>query len=121
MQLGKSGMAILYVFSSAGALIPLFWMAFWQVVRFADLQSIVGLQLYKFQLMLWPTSIFMMGTAEGRLTGLSFWKVFFLSVAANVVIYSVVGFLIHLGWTRFTLLLYIVPALILMAWSFLFI
>jgi hypothetical protein len=92
---------ILYFFAAAGAFVPCVWATFSQIVRLTGWQSIAEKSLYKFQLMMWPSSIFMLGTAEGRPSSLSYWRVFGLSLAANVVVYLAVGLLIYLGLTRF--------------------
>ena len=83
------------IFSSVGLGIPILFSLYWQL---ADRFFEAGQQsafLLKLQILFWPSSMFMMGTA-GASTFESL-KVWLLSAGANVLLYAIIGLLFWLG------------------------
>ena len=83
------------IFSGVGLGIPILFSLYWQLAdRFFEAVQ-QSTFLLKIQLLFWPSSMFMMGTA-GAITSDSL-KMWLLSAGTNVIVYAIVGSLFWLG------------------------
>lgn len=106
----------LYWFGASGLLIPALFSVFWQILRTLGVNAVWILHVEKIQLLLWPSSIFMIATAGSPFFSFSLLSIFLISSAVNVIVYLFFGGLIWLGLIRYMIFLYIVPVLILVGW-----
>ena len=111
MTLGRFMLA----YAGLGLLIPFMFRVIWYFIdQRANLKA--GIIVEKLMLMLWPTSLMTLPASDepGFET-----KLFLISLAANVVLYALVGFLIWLG-LRKHVGFFVIPVLLLPAmWGWL--
>lgn len=104
-------------FSLAGFVISCLLTIVWKIlVKIPDLYVSIGMNLFPVYLLFWPSSILVMvddlspdqkGIDYGILT---------ISIIANVILYSVIGFLLWWGWNRQKWVLIVVGFAITMGW-----
>lgn len=91
---------LLAVCLAAGIVVPSAFALLWRwVERTGALDPVIHSVLLKIQLIVWPSSIMMMATADPNNPRL-YWTAFAFSVATNVIFYVIVGIMIWLGITR---------------------
>lgn len=101
-----------------GFVIPCVFTAAWAILeKSPDLYMSIGGKLETVQLLIWPTSIFMMATASNK--GIDF-KMLAIAIAANILLYALIGFLIWWGLNRQRWVFFVVCAAILLGWYRLF-
>ena len=104
--------------AALGAFIPIVFSIFWKVFETSGMHPLVSAAGYKLQLMLWPSSIFMIGTAGTSTTSWSYWEVLGLAVLANVVLYVAVAAFAGWGFDKFKPAFYACVAVVACAWVF---
>ena len=102
------GRAVIYA-AFVGTFVPCLFMAIRSIFAIA-----IGGYIDEVQLALWPTSIWLIAAAAGGRLSL---ELHALSVLANALLYSVLGFLLWVGFTKSTWLLFAIGILILVAWA----
>lgn len=104
--------------TSAGLVVPLlFALASWVLERIPSLYGPIGDILYPIQLLLWPSSVLLMGTAGDE--GISLGPLS-IAIAINVLLYAVLAIVIWWGLTRQRWILFVVAAVMLAVWYRLF-
>ena len=99
------------LFSSVGAFIPIILSSIWPLLeKYPSIYRMLGLGLLRFQVLVWPSSIFMIGTAGNK--GIPI-QMLSLSIIANILLYALIGFLAWFGlhkqrWVLFALALSII-------------
>ena len=105
---------VLSLFAFSGLLFPLCMTVVWKILETNQAAYItIGRSLEKFQLMFWPSSIFMLATA-GK-PGLDL-TILAISISVNILLYVGVGSLAWWGVHRQRWVLYVVSGLILYGW-----
>lgn len=110
---------LIALFSLAGFVIPiLFSLIWWVLEQYPRAWLFIGGILVNVQLLVWPSSIFMMATAghEGIDYGM-----LALAITVNIVLYASIGFLIWWGMYKQRWAIYCALGLILLIWYKLFI
>ena len=102
-------------FALAGFVVPLMFMAVWELYfkytpRHHKLASVIEV----IQLLLYPSSLFMLATADLR--GLEVLGTLAVSITVNMVYYTFVGFFIWFGVERQRWVIYLLLGLILWGW-----
>ena len=83
------------IFSALGLFVPVFFTITWSIIeRFTQYSVKIGSDFVVIQILCWPSSIFMMATTGSRGSDI---KMFSISAMVNVLIYTIVGFLIWYG------------------------
>lgn len=101
-------------FSLAGIIVPLLFTGIWVLLEKTPQTYLsAGNKLEPLQLIVWPSSIFMMGTAGHE--GIDY-KMLALSVAVNVAFYALIGFLIWWGLNKQRWVLYVTAGAIAIGW-----
>ncbi|MCP4347078.1 MAG: hypothetical protein GY795_16315 [Desulfobacterales bacterium] len=102
------------VFATVGFAIPVILTVVWFLLeKHNDYYLSIGDKIIVIQLMIWPSSIFMMATAAHE--GIDF-VVLSLSITVNVLLYTVLGYFIWMGIYKHHWILYAVATVIIFAW-----
>lgn len=102
------------VFAIIGMAVPIIFTLSWPILeKTKHWHGTLGNALATLQLLIWPSSIFMMATAGHE--GLDF-KMLSISIAVNIVLYSIIGFIFWMGLKKHHWLLYVLVVLILLSW-----
>ena len=102
------------VFSFVGAVLPFLFTAAWSILdRYSAINAWLGGKLELLQLLVWPSSIFMMATAATP--GVD-WTMLMLAVVVNVVLYAAIGGVVWWGIYRQRWVLFPLGALVLLGW-----
>lgn len=105
---------LITIFSSAGLVIPILFTLIWRVLeQYPHAWLSIGRILVNVQLLVWPSSIFMMATAGHK--GID-WGMLALSIAVNIILYAVIGFLIWWGINKYRWAIYCAIGLVLLIW-----
>ena len=104
-------------FSLAGFVIPCLLTIAWKIlVKTPDLYVSISTMLFPLQMLFWPSSILMVvDDLSPDQKGISY-GVLTISIIANVILYSVIGFLLWWGWNRQKWVLILVGSAITMGW-----
>jgi len=102
------------IFSLFGLSLPLIFTLIWAILEKTKYwYGSLGNGLATLQFLIWPSSIFMMATAGHR--GIDY-GMLSISVAANIVLYSIIGLVVWLGIKRHRWLLYLLIMIIILGW-----
>jgi hypothetical protein len=102
------------LFSLIGLVIPILLTLIWKLLeQYQHTYLSVGKVLEIVQLLVWPSSIFMMATAGHR--GIDY-GMLAISIAVNIVFYSLIGFLIWGGIHKQRWMLYFAIGLLVLIW-----
>lgn len=100
--------------SLIGLVLPLLLSGIWKIIEGHPRVDIsLGYWLVKLQLLIWPSSIFMMAETGHRSNDL---KLFGFSLTANVLLYAIVGLLIWWGLNKHCWILAVVAVLVVLGW-----
>jgi len=100
-------------YAIAGFIFPALFTLFLQYFELS-ISFEASLWIENLVLFLWPSSLFMMGTAGTP--GINF-EILSISIAVNIVLYTILGFLVWLGLNKQRWVLYLVLSLILFWWG----
>lgn len=101
---------ILY-FSCLGLVVPIIFSIV--SLLYENMNRLLPSLLYKIQLMIWPSSIFMMATAANKHID---FKMLIVSIVVNVILYSLIGFFVWFGIYKQKWVLFVIGVLVLLAW-----
>jgi len=102
------------IFSLFGLSLPLIFTLIWTILEKTKYAyGSLGNGLATLELLIWPSSIFMMATAGHH--GIDY-GMLSISVAANIVLYSIIGFVVWLGLKQHRWLLYFLVMIIILGW-----
>jgi hypothetical protein len=106
--------SIIILFTLCGLLIPIaFTLLSIFLINFPKHYLAIASKLQILQLLLWPSSIFMLASAGSG--GIDF-QMLSISIAVNILIYTIMGFCIWWAWQRQRWMLYVIGCLILVGW-----
>jgi hypothetical protein len=109
----KSAAQFAILFGTVGIAIPIVFSALWAFLeKNLSLYRTVESVLSHLQLLVWPTSIVMLGAAGGD----RFWALLVISAVANAILYAVVGSLIWVGLEKQRWVLFLVLAGVILGW-----
>jgi len=102
------------IFAMFGLSVPIILTLIWPILERSNYwYGTLGNALATLQLLIWPSSIFMIASAGYE--GIDF-KMLSISIAVNIVLYSIIGFIVWLGLKKHHWLLYVLVVLILLSW-----
>jgi hypothetical protein len=105
---------LIALFSLAGLVIPILLTLLWKLLeRYQHAYLSIGGVLEILQLLVWPSSIFMMATAGHKGIG---YGMLALSITGNIVFYALLGFLIWWGLHKQRWMLYFAIGLLILIW-----
>lgn len=104
-------------FALAGFVIPCLLTIVWEIVeKIPDLNIIMGIILSPILMLLWPSSILVVvNDMSPDQEGINY-GILAISIIANVILYSVIGFLVWWGWNRQKWILIVVGSAITIGW-----
>lgn len=106
------------LFSLVGLVIPVILTLFWKLLeQYRHAYLAVGRVMEIVQLLIWPSSIFMIATAGSKDID---YGMLALSIITNIAFYAVIGFLIWWGLNKQRWVIYLAMGLIALIWYKLF-
>jgi hypothetical protein len=105
------------LFAAVGLIIPIVFTAFWKLLEnYKSLYVSIGNKALIIQLLVWPSVSWMWAVEAVGLEGDEYYTVLLLSIAANTMLYAVIGFLVWWGMHRHRWILYVLIGLIIIGW-----
>lgn len=102
------------LFAAAGVLVPLIFQAFWWVIsKYPAIDLKVGLGLQKLMLVFWPSSLMVLPAGSDESL---FPVAILISIAANVVLYAIIGVAIWYGFRKHHVILILLTAVLAVMW-----
>jgi len=105
---------IIGLFSLAGLAIPILFTLIWRLIeQYQRAYLSIGRVLEILQLLVWPSSIFIMATAGRK--GIDY-RMLAISVIVNIAFYALIGFLVWWGLHKQSWMLYCAIGLLILIW-----